>query len=264
MTTLPKEAKNKIKKITTLSNCTASAPACTAVPVNSFIANNPTLKNFEPRIGFSWDPFKTGKTAVRAGFGIFDVLPLPYEFGLNTAATAPFQIIGADKTATLGSGIDNNISFVPSRVRNRFVQQDPKRAMVLNWNFNIQKEITKSWTAFVGYVGSRSTHLSVAADDINLVQPTLTSAGYLFPINGTRLNPNAGGSAGIRPVLFDGASSYHALQAQIKKVMSHGFQGQLSYTFGKCRDTSSAPVTGDTYVNSIAVPLLMSKHYRVG
>ena len=26
---------------------------------------------------------------------MFDVLPLPYQFGLNTAATAPFQIIGA-------------------------------------------------------------------------------------------------------------------------------------------------------------------------
>ncbi len=44
----------------------------------------------------------------------------------------------------------------------------------------------------------------------------------------------------------------------------HGLQGQLSYTLGKCRDTSSAPVTGDTYVNSIAVPLLLSKAYRVG
>ena len=264
MTTLPTEAKDQIREITTLSNCAASPTACTAVPVSNFIATNPTLKDFEPRIGFSWDPFKNGKTAVRSSFGIFDVLPLPYEFGLNTAATAPFQIVGADPAATLGSGIDNNISFNPAKVRNRFVQQDPKRAMVLNWNFNIQQELAKSWTAFVGYVGSRSTHLSVAADDINLVQPTLTSAGYLWPINGTQIDPNAGGGAGIRPVIFDGAATYHALQTQLKKVMSHGFQGQVSYTFGKCRDTSSSPVTGDTYVNSIAVPILLVKQYRVG
>jgi hypothetical protein len=264
MTTLPTEANNQIREITSLSNCSASPTACTAVPVNSFIASNPTTKNFEPRIGFAWDPFRNGKTAVHGGFGLFDVLPLPYEFGLNTAATAPFQIVGADPAATLGGGIDNNVSFNPSTVRNRFVQQDPKRALVMNWNFNIQQELAKNWTAFVGYVGSRSTHLSAAADDINLVQPTLTSIGFLWPINGTRLDPNAGGGSGIRPVVFDGAATYHGLQTQLKKVMSHGFQGQLSYTFGKCRDTSSAPVTGDTYVNSVAVPLLTIKQYRLG
>jgi hypothetical protein len=280
VTTKPNDANNLIQEITTLSNCTASPTACGPVKLSSFIASNPTTKNFEPRVGFAWDPYKNGKTAIRGAFGMFDVLPLPYEFGLNTAATSPYQIVGADPNAVLGTGVtDPNVSFNPNLVRNRYVQQDPKRALVMNWNLNVQRDLGGGWTALIGYVGSRSVHLSVAADDINLVQPTATSAGLLFPCipgnlgpgqgcwsqqTGTRIDPNWGGGAGIRPVLFDGASSYESGQAQLKKTMSNGVQGQLSYTFGKCRDTSSAPVTGDTYSNSIAVPILFFKQYRVG
>jgi hypothetical protein len=272
------------QEIQTVSNCLASATACGPVGTNSPFNNNPTTKNFEPRIGLSWDPRKNGKTAVRAGFGIFDVLPLPYEFGLNTAATAPFQIIGADPAATLGTGVsDPNLNFDRQSIRNRFIDPDPHRADVLNWNLNIQHEIANGWTGMVGYVGSRSVHLSVASDDINLVQPTAVSGvGFVYPcipslivpytasnncsnnVTGTRIDPNWGGGAGIRPVLFDGSASYNALQAQLRKAAAHGVQGQASYTFGKCRDTSSAPVTGDTYLNSIAVPLLLQKSARVG
>jgi len=280
-TTLPVDAGNNIQEITSLVNCATpgvlpspSSP-CGPQHVGSFISQNPTTKNFEPRIGFSWDPFKDSRTAVRGGFGMFDVLPLPYEFGLNTAATYPFQVIGADPGSTLGSGIDPNVSFVLNNIRNRYVQQNPKRALVMNWNVNVQREVAPNWTAIVGYVGSRSTHLSAAADDINLVPPVKTPAGILLPMNTYQLDPNWAhgnggltpgppGGTGIRPVLFDAESTYHGLQAQLKKVMSYGLQGQMSYTYSKCSDTSSAPVTGDTYSTSVAVPLLLSKQYRVG
>jgi Carboxypeptidase regulatory-like domain len=264
----PSDANNRIQEITTLVDCGASATACGPVPLDHFIAKNPTTKNFEPRVGFAYDPFRNGKSAVRGAFGMFDVLPLPYEFGLNTAATFPFQIVGNDPNASLGTGVtDPNVSFDPTKVRNRYVQQDPKRALVMNWNLNIQQELAQGWTLLLGYVGSRSVHLSVAADDINLVQPVQTAAGLLIPLGGTAIDPNwAGGTggSGIRPVLFDGASSYESGQAQLKKVLSNGLQGQLSYTFGKCRDTSSAPVTGDTYANSVAVPILLASQYRIG
>ena len=269
------------QEIISLSNCTQSPTACGPVGVSSPLLRNPTTKNFEPRIGLAWDPFHDGKTAVRAGFGMFDVLPLPYEFGLNTAATAPFQIIGTAKGSTLGTGINPNVSFNPLKIRNRFIDAYPKRAEVLNWNFNIQRQLAEGFTMLVGYVGSRSVHLSAASDDVNLVQPTaVNGVGLVFPCDptaavaaggtcanqqtGTRIDPNWGGGAGIRPVLFDGASSYNALQSQLRKSFRSGVQGQVSYTFGKCRDLSSAPVTGDTFLNSIAVPLMLIKSARLG
>ncbi|MDQ1389963.1 MAG: hypothetical protein QOF56_3417, partial [Acidobacteriaceae bacterium] len=295
MTTRPKDA-NKVpgytvagytvnaagfQEITTLANCTASPTACGPVGVDSPILSNPTTKNFEPRIGLEWDPFHDDKTALRAGFGMFDVLPLPYVFGLNTAATAPFQIIGADANATLGTGgPDPNVSFNPLKIRNRYIDSNPHRSYVMNWNFNIERELPRNWTVLAGYVGSRSLHLSAAADDINLVQPAIVSGvGVVFPCDptgltlpdtcannttGTRIDSNWGGGAGIRPVKFDGESTYNGFQSQVKHRLAQGVQGQASYTYGNCRDTSSAPVTGDTFLNSIAVPLMLIKSARVG
>ena len=268
------------QEIISLSNCASSPTACGPVGVNSPLLQNPTTKDFEPRLGVEWDPFKDGKTSVRAGFGMFDVLPLPYEFGLNTAATAPFQIIGADAGATLGSGIDPNVNFNEQKIRNRFIDAYPKRPYVMNWNANVQRQLSPGYLLLVGYVGSRSLHTSAAADDINLVTPmTVSGVGLIFPCDptllgagntcanqktGTRIDSNWGGGAGIRPVLYDGAASYNSLQAQLKKSLSRGVQGQISYTLGNCKDLSSAPVTGDTFLNSIAVPLLMFKSARLG
>lgn len=264
------------QQITTLSNCLASPVACGPIGTDSPIASNPTTKNFQPRLGIAYDPFGNGKTSVRAAFGIFDVLPLPYEFGLNTAATAPFQIIGADRNASLGTGVaDPNINFNRQAIRNRYIQQNPQRAAVYNWSANLQQDLGRGFIGTVGYVGSRSTHLSTATDDINLVQPNeVSGVGLVFPCNpaagncargrtGMRVDPNWGGGAGIRPVVFDGASSYEAFQAQLKETATNGVQGQVSYTYSHCNDLGSAPVTGDTFLNSIAVPILR-KSYRVG
>ncbi len=78
--------------------------------------------------------------------------------------------------------------------------------------------------------------------------PTKTPKGYLWPGSGPLLNPNAGA---IRAIFWEGNSSYHSLQSQLIKKMSHGVQFQASYTWSKSIDINSATLVGDAFGNSI-------------
>src|SRR5256886_16904444 len=72
-------------KLTVLRQITDAVPH-----LGDPLISNPTLRDFEPRVGFSWDPTRNGKMTVSGGFGIFDVLPLPYLFQMNELFSAPF------------------------------------------------------------------------------------------------------------------------------------------------------------------------------
>jgi len=120
----------------------------------------------------------------------------------------------------------------------------------MQWNLNVQREFA-GFTASVGYVGSHGVHQAFRSDDGNVVIPTLTPIGYLYPAGGGNLiNPNANVGA-VRFLNWAGSSSYNAMQIGVLKRMSHGLQVQGSYTWGKSIDNNSGVVAGDTFGNGI-------------
>jgi hypothetical protein len=201
VSTIPTEVDDKINNLETLYQnlptgaCVANffgIGTCDGFYHQTF-QRNPTLRNLEPRIGFAWDPFHTGKTSVRGGFGIFDVLPLSYMFALNSLQTAPngaeidLKFVGnagQGHFPTLLAADTTNPALVSNSgaaARWTYADPFPKRNYVMQWNFNIQRQITPTTSVTLAYAGSRGFHNPFQTDDLNIVFPTLSSAGWLFP-----------------------------------------------------------------------------------
>jgi carboxypeptidase family protein/TonB-dependent receptor-like protein len=252
MTTVPTEMSGKIANLRNLTDplpvCGVSFPGSCSGTGPFF--SNPTLRNFEPRVGFAWDAFSNGKMAVRGGAGLFDVLPLPYQFILLTTQAAPFFQYTSITSPTAGSFFSGLPSTLPpASLRSTYVESNPKRNYVTQWNLNLQYQLTSSLAAMVAYVGSRGVHQPFRVDEADLALPTPTSAGYLWPKNDFLINGNFGS---IRGMFYQGRSYFNALELQLAKRMSHGFQMQGTYTWGKSMDTSSATLAGDAFGNSIS------------
>jgi hypothetical protein len=248
MSTIPTEVHGRLA---TLRNLQDANPH-----LGDPLFSNPTLKNFEPRLGFSYQPFKNGSTALRGAFGLYDVLPLPYQIQLLGSFSAPFLEVGVN-TTTLGQGdfpqnAFASISSSTTQLRQAYFDPHPKRNYVMQYNLNVQHQLTNNIGLLVGYAGSRGLHQPFRTEDADIVLPTQIGNEYLWPspvASGTRLNENWGQIAAL---FWIGHSYYDGLEVQLKQRMTRGLQFSGSYTWSKSIDTSSASVVGDSYGNSIS------------
>jgi hypothetical protein len=222
---------------------------------NSAFTQNNAKWLLSPRVGLAWDPFGTGKTAVRAGFGTYYSMIDALSFLLNALPPSNGSITFTGSLPSL-LPITPNVPAPPScgtgvpmpcsTYAPQGVQANAQTPTVEEWNFTLEQQLSRSTVLRLAYVGSHGYHGFLSLDPNTILAQTCTSpggcAGDTVPQGGryvpagTRPNPYL--SAGFF-WYSEGNSSYNALQIDVERRLSRGLQFRANYTWSKNLDMNS-------------------------
>ncbi|PYV69697.1 MAG: hypothetical protein DMG97_21205, partial [Acidobacteria bacterium] len=222
---------------------------------------NNDYSNIEPRVGLSWDPWGNGKTAVRAGYGIFHDRVFGNLFG-NARGNPPFeQDYNTFPLDTIngfyGGGINGPfvLPAVPNTVPTPIIPNfNPvtnvgalgalapvlfdthfRNSASNNWNFGIQRELPGNNVIDLAYVGSEGHHIYREVDG-NPPDPALVNQLVSFcsdpsnafgctPATVTKTNLYIGAELGALP--FDAVKSNALLQPFYNRSVGNSIYNSL-------------------------------------
>jgi outer membrane receptor protein involved in Fe transport len=197
--------------------------------------------NFQPRLGFAWDLFGSGKTVIRSGYALLTDQPITnlvtpltnnQPFGNPVAFNGPGTATYANLlTAAAANGLAPTV--VDPNFKNSYIQ---------SFNLNIQQQLASKWSVMVGYFGSVGRDLRTR-ENLNQFIGGVRPFAHL-----SATSPILPGAAvgNISANESNGNSSYNALWITSNLSTWHGLQFNASYTYSKSLDDTSQNGQGFT------------------
>ena len=240
-------------------------------PPGFLVAGDPGVPNslipgdwklFDPRAGFAWDVRGNGKTAIRAGMGLYHDQPfgnlyngtLSFPFVSAYTVTDPSVPWYSPYNASPYNGVLPPLEYpVPSNgqfpLPNSFInafQPDFKPQGTLQWNFTVEQQLSHGFLLRVGYEASESWHMPDSRDvNAAIYIPGQDGEGNLLSTedNVPQRRPwylNGLGYAGT--VARDESiktSSYNGLIVSVEKRMTGNLSVMGGYRWAKCMDENT-------------------------
>jgi hypothetical protein len=192
--------------------------------------------NYQPRVGFVWDPFKDGRTSVRAAYALLSDQPVTNmvsQTSQNPPLVTPLSFTGPIR-------LDNALTVAQAAGLAPFsVDEDFRNPRLQTWNVNVQRELWRNFGVMVGYFGSKGDFLRLT---VNQNQPTSGVRPYPRLSATSPILPNSV-LGNITNVASRSYSRYNGVWITLTQRFSHGLQFNGSYTWSKSKDTNSLSST---------------------